>query len=333
MAIGSRPSAVAPRISTPGEDHRPAVVVGRAPRGVRHHRRDQGELRHALRRLDGVRRRALRITAPQRRPAAVAVRRHFRVVGRTRRTRHVNHSSASSQVGPWQESTPRRARCCGHGVRSGPHSGGPEGEDYLSPCPDGSLTSGRPAPDHRVAMMRTRPASPLVRPHPSRWRCSGLVVTGCQTPIEGTEDDRAGHARGLRHLGPQPPGRRRGGGPHRGAPRRRRAAARRTPTPAGSAGRTTSPASSPSCPAAPGRAARRRSSTSTGRPCSASTPPRCGSGTPTPRPSRTSRPRGRPRRWARCPSSTPRSSSPAAAARRAATTSGSPASWAGSSRG
>ena len=65
-------------------------------------------------------------------------------------------------------------------------------------CPDGSLTSGRPAPDHRVAMISTPSRlacahagrrSPLVgRPRSSP--SLGLVATGCQTPIEGTDDDR-----------------------------------------------------------------------------------------------------------------------------------------------
>ena len=71
----------------------------------------------------------------------------------------------------------------------------PEG-DYLSPCPDGSLTSARSGPDHRVAMMSTRPSRLRGRGTTVRWwavlgvALLGLVVTGCQTPIEGTGDGR-----------------------------------------------------------------------------------------------------------------------------------------------
>ncbi len=78
-----------------------------------------------------------------------------------------------------------------------PHAGAPRTEDYLSPCPDGSLTSGQPGPDHRVAMISTRPSTPArTRDAPaaggrsSRWPCSALFATGCQTPIEGADDDR-----------------------------------------------------------------------------------------------------------------------------------------------
>jgi Zn-dependent metalloprotease len=62
--------------------------------------------------------------------------------------------------------------------------------DYLFVCPEGSLTSGGPAPDHRVAMMSIRPSQPC-----GRWWAAplmtmlGLLVTGCQTPIAGAEDD------------------------------------------------------------------------------------------------------------------------------------------------
>ena len=81
-------------------------------------------------------------------------------------------------------------------------------------------------------MMSTRPSRLPGRGKTGRWWAVlavpllGLFVTGCQTPIEGADDDRGPtHAGGLRHLGPQPPGRGRGRGPHRRAARRRRAAA------------------------------------------------------------------------------------------------------------
>jgi hypothetical protein len=69
--------------------------------------------------------------------------------------------------------------------------------DYLSERPDGSLTSGRPAPDHRVAMMTTRPCRPRAGrdPRRRRWGAAAVaalavLVSGCQTPIVNTEDGR-----------------------------------------------------------------------------------------------------------------------------------------------
>ena len=109
--------------------------------------------------------------------------------------------------------------------------------------------------------------------------CSGRgpaarrVLTGCETSIDGGADDTAaGDAGGLRDLDGEPPGR--GGG--RAADgvarariaalqRRHRPSSARRPAPAGSAARTTSPATSPSSPAAAGPATPPTSWTTTAR--------------------------------------------------------------------
>ena len=106
------------------DDHRPAVVVGRLAVGVRHDRRDQRELVHALRRLHGIRAGSRGCAATQRGPAAVAVERYLRALGGAGRTGHGGYLS----VGRLAQS--------GHSV--GRHAGlDMQGAGYLSRRRDG----------------------------------------------------------------------------------------------------------------------------------------------------------------------------------------------------